>query len=160
MATTVKSVATGGEVGEVKKEIPESRLLDRSAQADPVELETVKTDLGTMSELLDQVKWLAEKRPVTILSAMDEADATNMVEIRVQGKLFVFRRDEEKAVPRYVIEHIARAKRDRHTFDAAVVNNNVKTVNSTQRLFKYMHVFAPQGAREQQWYNAAKQAYF
>jgi hypothetical protein len=160
MATTVKSTLTGGEAAEVKKEIPESALLDKAAQADPVELDVVKTDMVGMSGLLDDLKWLNEKRPITILSAMDEADATNIVEIRVNNKLFVFRRDEEKAVPRYVIEHIARAKRDRHSFDAAVVNNQVKTTNHTQRLFKYMHVFAPQGAREQQWYNAAKQAHF
>jgi hypothetical protein len=151
---------TGGVSLDTKKVIGQKDLLDPSAQIDPVQMDI---EMKVNKDYLDQLVWLNEPRPVTILESNDEADKTNIVDISIQGKSYVFIRGVEKEVPRFVIDHLARAKSDRYNFDAQADPtrpDGVRTTNSRQSIFKFPHVFSPSGVREQGWYNAARQAHF
>lgn len=160
MALVKREEETGGEAFSVDKVIAQKDLLDPAAQIDPVEMD-VENQVN--KNYLDELQWLSELRPVTILESSEEADMTNLVEIAINGKTFVFVRGVEKAVPRYVIEYIAKAKSDRWSFMAAADPSRPDGVRSTNRnapVFRYPHLFAPESAKEAAWYKKAKQSHF
>ena len=155
-----QKMETGGVASETTKVVPQSLLLDPAAQVDPVEMDL---DMKANKDYLDYLAWLAQPRPVTILESNDEADMTNLVDISIQGKSYIFRRGEEKVVPRFVIAHLAQAKSDKWNFSAQADPtrpDGVRSTNNKQSIFKFPHLFSPADAREQEWYARARQAHF
>lgn len=151
---------TGGVALETTKVVPVAELLDPAAQVEPVQMDM---DAQVNKDYLDYMAWLSEKRPVMILESNDEADMTNLVDISVQGQSYVFKRGEEKVVPRFVIDHLARAKSDKWNFSAQADPtrpDGVRSTNSRQSIYKYPHLFTPQDAKETAWYNKVRQAHF
>ena len=113
------------------------------------------------NEALDQysrdLAFMAEPVEVLILPSHDKNDTTRLVSISVNGKSYYMLRGEWQMVPRFVLEVIARAKRETWQFGyrKAADGSTFETSNA-YNVLRYPHHFRDKNPLGQAWYDSIK----
>lgn len=109
---------------------------------------------------LDELNWLKEEVEVTLLQSSDPTDTINRIVITINGRSYPFLRGHSRKCPRFVLEHLATAKRESIRFTTSK-DHKGDARNHTQRVpyLKHPHTYrtlttgAADSAKEAKWYN-------
>lgn len=109
---------------------------------------------------LDELNWLKEEVEVTLLHSSDPTDVINRIIVTINGRSYPFLRGRSRKCPRFVLEHLATAKRESVHFTVSK-NHKGDAQNHTQRVpyLKHPHTYvtltssAADSAKEAKWYN-------
>ena len=113
-----------------------------------------------MASHLDMLAFLNEDVVVTILPGSDRSDTTKLVTIQVNGVMYHFLRGQPRKVPRFVLEALARKKRESWYFgyDRAS-DGTTRQTDQMQQYLRFPHQWQmhnpANAAREQAWYEHA-----
>lgn len=101
--------------------------------------------------------FMAEPVEVMVLPSHDKNDSTRLVSLSVNGKSYYLLRGKWETVPRFVLEILARAKRETWQFGyrKAADGSTFETSNS-YNVLRYPHHFRDKNPKGQAWYDSIK----
>lgn len=109
----------------------------------------------------DQLAFMNEKVEVMILESYDEKDTTRLVRLGVNGKKYNFLRGVWTTVPRYVLEMLARLKKESWTFSYKKnADGSTSDKDQMHRILRYPHQFRDKNPKGLAWYDSIKDAHF
>lgn len=79
------------------------------------------------AEWIANMAFMAEMIEIRIPESTDE-QAEHVFEININGRMFFFRRGENKVVPRYVADHMLRMKQTRYSQKEVVNSEGIKDI--------------------------------
>ena len=107
--------------------------------------------------LARDLAFMAEKVEVMVLPSHDKNDTTRLVSLSVNGKSYYLLRGKWETVPRFVLEVLARAKRETWQFGyrKAADGSTFETSNA-YNVLRYPHHFRDKNPKGQAWYDSVK----
>jgi len=109
----------------------------------------------------ERTAFMHEMVEVMVLPSHDQSDTTRLVSISVQGKSHYMLRGEWTKVPRYVLEILARAKRENWAFNYKKnPDGSTSDTNQMHRILRYPHQFRDPNPEGQKWYDSIKDAHY
>lgn len=148
MPTYTKKIEDNTPVLTAKHEQPEEDSFENPVQV--VENENVDA-------LARDLAFMAEPVEVMVLPSHDKNDTTRLVSLSVNGKSYYLLRGKWEVVPRFVLEILARAKRETWQFGyrKAADGSTFETSNS-YNVLRYPHHFRDKNPKGQAWYDSIK----
>jgi len=117
----------------------------------------VAQDNPPMEGYMQDLAFLNEKVQVMLLESNDPHDTARLVTVGVNGKTFYFMKGEWRSCPRYVLEMLARAKKEVHSFGYKMNQDRTTSdTNTHYRALRYPHQFVDNNPIGQKWYNTIK----
>jgi len=106
---------------------------------------------------VDELAFMNEKVEVLILDSQNNNDTTRLVPIGVNGKQYHLLRGQWSTVPRFVLEILAKAKKESWNF-AYKKNPDGSTSDTNQmhRALRYPHQFKDNNPKGMAWYDSIK----
>jgi len=151
----------------VRSENTDPRVTHKAILGDAESLEpsiqVVKQDIDNpaFKNYMDELDFLKGEVEVMILPNYDQrVDSTKLVTLSINGKQYHFIRGEWRKVPRFVLEKLARTKKEAWYFgyDKAA-DGATRQTETQQQYLRYPHHWRSLdpniGAREMQWYQRA-----
>ena len=147
----------------------ESKTQEPEKAVDTVRHETSDKDAASDIQLLegpgavDYAKDLAfmnEKVEVTILPSQNQADTTQLVTITVNGKAYHMLRGQPTVVPRFVLEILAKSKKEAWTFGYKKnADGSTSDTDQMSRILRYPHQFKDENPEGIKWYDSIKDGF-
>ena len=105
----------------------------------------------------EQLAFMAEKVEVLVMDSQSPNDTTRLVPIGVNGKQYNLLRGQWTTVPRFVLEILAKAKKESWNF-AYRKNGDGSTSDTNQmhRVLRYPHQFRDKNPKGMAWYDSIK----
>ncbi len=119
--------------------------------------EIIKVEGSGAMAYADELAFMAEPVEVLLLESENVNDSTRLVPIGVNGKQFNLLRGHWTTVPRFVLEILAKAKKEAWTF-AYRKNQDGSTsdTNMMRRALRYPHQFRDKNPDGMKWYDSIK----
>jgi len=105
----------------------------------------------------EELAFMAEKVEVLVMDSQNVNDTTRLVPIGVNGKQYNLLRGQWSTVPRFVLEILAKTKKESWNF-AYRKNNDGSTSDTNQmhRVLRYPHQFKDTNPKGMAWYDSIK----
>jgi hypothetical protein len=105
----------------------------------------------------EQLAFMAEKVQVLVMDSQNNNDSTRLVPIGVNGKMYNLLRGEWSTVPRFILEILAKTKKEAWNF-AYKKNGDGSTsdTNRMHRVLRYPHQFKDANPKGMKWYDSIK----
>jgi len=109
----------------------------------------------------EQLAFMAEKVEVLILDSHDTGDTTRLITITNNGKDYNMLRGKWSIVPRFVLETLARTKRESWAFSYKKNNDgSTSDTNQMHRALRYPHQFKDKNPKGMVWYDSIKDLHY
>lgn len=109
----------------------------------------------------ERIAFMHEPVEVMVLDSNDQSDTSRLVSISVQGKSHYLLKGQWTTVPRYVLEILARAKRENWAFNYKKnPDGSTSDTNQMHRILRYPHQFRDKNPKGQVWYDSIKDAHY
>jgi len=127
------------------------------AEEDSFESPIQVVENENVDALARDLAFMAEKVEVMVLPSHDKNDTTRLVSLSVNGKSYYLLRGKWETVPRFVLEVLARAKRETWQFGyrKAADGSTFETSNA-YNVLRYPHHFRDKNPKGQAWYDSVK----
>lgn len=105
----------------------------------------------------DELAFMAEKVEVLIMDSSNVNDTTRLVPIGVNGKTYNLLRGKWTSVPRFVLEILAKTKREAWSFSYKKNGDgSTSDTNQMHRILRYPHQFKDKNPNGMKWYDSIK----
>lgn len=112
-------------------------------------------------KLIHDLAFMNEPVEVMILETQNQNDSTRLVTVGVNGKQFHFLRGQWRKCPRYVLEILARAKRENWAFSYKKnADGSTSDINQMHRMLRYPHQYRDNNPKGPAWYESIKDLSF
>ncbi len=121
------------------------------------EVEVVVVEGPGAMNYADELAFMSEKVEVLILDSQNQNDSTRLCPIGVNGKQYHLLRGKWTTVPRFVLEILAKTKKESWNF-AYKKNPDGSTSDTNQmhRALRYPHQFKDSNPKGMAWYDSIK----
>ena len=121
------------------------------------ESEIIAVEGASAMAYADQLAFMAEKVEVLVMDSQSPNDSTRLVPIGVNGKQYNLLRGQWAVVPRFVLEILAKTKKEGWNF-AYKKNGDGSTSDTNQmhRVLRYPHQFRDKNPKGMAWYDSIK----
>lgn len=114
---------------------------------------------GTTSYARD-LAFMHEPVEVLVMDSQNQSDTTQLVDIKVNGKSYYLMRGQWKVVPRFVLEILAKAKKESWNFSFKKNSDgSTNDVDRMSRILRYPHQFRDKNPAGQAWYDSVKDSF-
>lgn len=125
------------------------------------ESEIITIDGPNAKSKAERAAFMHETVEVLVLDSGDQSDTTRLVSISVQGKSHYLMRGKWSPVPRYVLEILARTKRESWAFNYKKnVDGSTSDTNQMHRILRYPHQFKDKNPKGMAWYDSIKDLHY
>ena len=156
--TSPKSTVTNENTDPVKA------VDDVRHETDPLEVpesEIIAVEGAEAMAYADELAFMAEPVEVLVLESQDVNDTTRLVEIGVNGKKYFMLRGRWSTVPRFVLEILARTKREAWNFSYRQnPDGSTSDTNQMHRMLRYPHQFRDKNPKGLAWYDSIKDLHY
>ena len=105
----------------------------------------------------DELAFMSEKVQVLIMDSNNPNDTTRLCPIGVNGKMYNLLRGEWSTVPRYVLEILAKTKKESWNFAYKKnIDGSTSDTNQMHRALRYPHQFKDVNPKGMAWYDSIK----
>lgn len=130
-------------------------------QDDPDKEIVVATADEATEQRLRNLAFMSEQVEVMILETQNQNDTTRLVTVAVNGKQFHFLRGQWRKCPRYVLEILARAKRESWSFSYKKnADGSTSDINQMHKMLRYPHQYRDSNPEGAKWYESIKELGF
>jgi hypothetical protein len=148
MATTQKQ----SDSGESKKALDEAVHED-----DGVQTPIVMQDNEATKSYTRDLAFMCETVEVMVLETQNLNDSTRLVTVSINGKSYHFIRGQFRKCPRFVLETLARAKRENWNFSYKKnADGSTSDINQMHRMLRYPHQYRDTNPNGAAWYDSIK----
>lgn len=121
------------------------------------ESEIISVEGSDAMSYAEELAFMNEKVQVIILDSQNASDTTRLCPIGVNGKTYHLLRGEWSTVPRFVLEILAKTKKESWNF-AYKKNSDGSTSDTNQmhRILRYPHQFKDTNPKGMAWYDSIK----
>lgn len=146
--------------GKSKTAEPEKAVDTTRHESEPLE-EAIQTLEGP--EALSYAKDLAfmhEPVEVLVMDSQNTNDTTQLVDIKVNGKSYFLMRGKWKVVPRFVLEILAKSKKEAWNFTFRKNSDgSTSDVDRMSRILRYPHQWKDKNPKGNAWYDSIKDSF-
>lgn len=139
---------------------PEKVVDTTRHESEPLE-DAIQTIEGPQA--LDYAKELAfmhESVEVLVMDSQNQSDTTTLVDIKVNGKSYFLIRGQWKVVPRFVLEILAKSKKEAWNFSFKKNSDgSTSDVDRMSRILRYPHQYRDKNPKGAAWYDSIKDSF-
>lgn len=101
--------------------------------------------------------FMHEPVEVLVLESQNTNDTTQLVDIKVNGKSYFLMRGQWKVVPRFVLEILAKSKKEAWNFSFRKNSDgSTNDVDRMSRILRYPHQWRDKNPKGAAWYDSIK----
>jgi hypothetical protein len=134
------------------------KVLDESVHEDDgVQTPIIMQDNEATKDYTRDLAFMCETVEVMVLETQSLNDSTRLVTVSINGKAYHFIRGQFRKCPRFVLETLARAKRENWSFSYKKNNDgSTSDINQMHRMLRYPHQYRDTNPKGPAWYDSIK----
>lgn len=130
-------------------------------ESEGVKTPIVMQDNEATKDYARDLAFMNETVEVMVLETQNQNDTTRLVTVSVNGKQYHFLRGQWRKCPRFVLEVLARAKRENWSFSYKKnPDGSTSDVNQMHKMLRYPHTFKDTNPEGMKWYDSIKDKSF
>ena len=104
--------------------------------------------------------FMPEPVEVLVLESQNTNDTTQLVDIKVNGKSYFLLRGQWKVVPRFVLEILAKSKKEAWNFSFRKNSDgSTSDIDRMSRILRYPHQWRDKNPKGAAWYDSIKDSF-
>jgi len=136
---------------------PKVGLDETVHEDDGVTQPIVVQDNEATAKYASDLAFMHEKVEVMLMDTQNPNDTTRLVTITVNGKPYFFMRGQWRTCPRFVLEIIARAKRESWNFGYKKNSDgSTSDINQMNKILRYPHQYRDKNPKGDAWYESIR----